>query len=70
MLVIAVGFWFVQGHRSYLQTDTATFGVVNGQHDVLLRVCNVRTCLGLDPPAVEILHVHGLPLDTLSQAHG
>jgi amino acid transporter len=34
MLVIAVGFWFVQGHRSYLQTDTATFGVVTGQHDV------------------------------------
>ena len=34
MLVIAIGFWFVQGHRSYLQTDTATFGVVNGQHDV------------------------------------
>jgi hypothetical protein len=24
----------VQGHRSYLQTDNATFGVVNGQHDV------------------------------------
>jgi amino acid transporter len=35
MLVIAIGFWFVQGHRSYLQTDTATFGVVNGQHDQL-----------------------------------
>lgn len=34
MLVIAVGFWFVQGYRSYLQTDTATFGVVTGhQHD-------------------------------------
>ena len=33
MLVIAIGFWFVQGHRSYLQTDTATFGVVNGQLD-------------------------------------
>lgn len=32
MLVIALGFWFVQGHRSYLQTDTATFGVVTGQH--------------------------------------
>lgn len=35
MLVISVGFWFVQGHRSYLQTDTATFGVVQGQHDAV-----------------------------------
>lgn len=33
MLVISIGFWFIQGHRSYLQTDSATFGVVNGQHD-------------------------------------
>ena len=35
MLVIAIGFWVVQGNRSYLQTDTATFGVVTGQHDTL-----------------------------------
>lgn len=33
MLVIAIGFWFVQGYRSYLQTDTATFGVVTGQNE-------------------------------------
>lgn len=35
MLVIAIGFWVVQGNRSYLQTDTATFGVVTGQHDTM-----------------------------------
>jgi amino acid transporter len=35
MLIIAIGFWVVQGNRSYLQTDTATFGVVTGQHDTL-----------------------------------
>ena len=35
MLVIAIGFWVAQGNRSYLQTDTATFGVVTGQHDTL-----------------------------------
>lgn len=33
MLVIAVGFWFVQGHRSYLQTDTANFGIISGQQE-------------------------------------
>jgi len=28
MLVISVGFWFIQGHRSYLQTDTANIGIM------------------------------------------
>ena len=31
MLVIAVGFWFVQGHTSYLRTSDAMFRIVTGQ---------------------------------------
>jgi amino acid transporter len=33
MLVISIGFWFIQGHRSYLRTETANFGVVLGQQE-------------------------------------
>jgi len=31
MLVISLGFWFVQGHKSYLRTKDAMFGIVNGE---------------------------------------
>lgn len=33
MLVISVGFWFVQGHRTYLRTETANFGVMMGRQE-------------------------------------
>lgn len=33
MLVISVGFWFIQGHRTYLQTETANFGVMMGRQE-------------------------------------
>lgn len=31
MLVIAIGFWFIQGHKSYLRTNDAMFRIVTGQ---------------------------------------
>jgi amino acid transporter len=33
MLVIAIGFWFIQGHRTYLQTETANFGIMMGRQE-------------------------------------
>lgn len=33
MLIIALGFWFVQGHRSYLRTHDAMFRIVTGQEE-------------------------------------
>lgn len=33
MLVIAVGFWFIQGHKTYLRVETANFGIIAGQQE-------------------------------------
>lgn len=32
MLIISIGFWFVQGSRSYLRTSDAMFKIVTGEH--------------------------------------
>lgn len=33
MLVISLGFWWIQGHKSYLRTKDAQFGIVDGEQE-------------------------------------
>ena len=33
MLVVSIGFWFIQGHRTYLRVDSANFGILAGQQE-------------------------------------
>ncbi|KAK5941595.1 hypothetical protein PMZ80_005543 [Knufia obscura] len=33
MLIVALGFWFIQGHKSYLRTNNALLRIVTGQED-------------------------------------
>lgn len=36
VLIISIGFWFIQGHRSYLKTHDAMFRVVTGQAESMI----------------------------------